>query len=279
MDYREKLEFLKRELKDKGRVLIAFSGGVDSTFLLKVARELLGKENVLAVTAKSQFFPDRELQEAKAFCLDQDIEHLIISGDVLEQAELRKNPPDRCYICKKLIFEKILAVAAQKGITYVAEGSNLDDLEDYRPGKKALAELGIESPLLKAGLTKEEIRTLSREYGLASWSKPSLACLASRIPYGEEITEEKLSIIDLAEQYLLDLGFKQVRVRYHGDVARIELLPQDMARALEPSIAEGIYQKFAEIGFLYTALDLKGYRSGSLNERRHDLEKRHDLLK
>ena len=266
MSYHSKLELLKKELKSQGRALIAFSGGVDSTLLLKVAKGVLGK-NVLAVTVRSPLFPDRELKEAQTFCASQGIEHLIIVSDVLRYKEFRKNPPDRCYICKKLLFKELLAVADQRGVKYVAEGSNLDDLADFRPGRKALLELGIKSPLLKAGLTKEEIRILSQKYGLASWDKPSLACLSSRIPYGEEITEEKLSMVDRAEQHLLDLGFKQVRVRFHGDLARIEIPVADNPRIVDPSIAQQIYNRFADLGFLYTTLDLKGYRCGSMNEK------------
>ncbi|NLM21641.1 MAG: ATP-dependent sacrificial sulfur transferase LarE [Peptococcaceae bacterium] len=268
MSYHSKLELLKQELKNQGQALIAFSGGVDSTLLLKVAKDVLGK-NVLAVTVRSPLFPDRELKEAQTFCANQGIEHLIIASDVLRHEGFRKNPVDRCYICKKLLFKEVLAIADQRGVKYVAEGSNQDDLADFRPGRKALLELGIESPLLKAGLTKEEIRILSQKYGLVSWDKPSLACLASRIPYGEEITEKKLRMVDLAEQYLRDLGFKQVRVRFHGDLARIEVPASDNPRIVDPSIAEQIYNRFAELGFLYTTLDLKGYRCGSLNEKFH----------
>jgi uncharacterized protein len=248
------------------KIMIAFSGGVDSAFLVKVAGDVLGK-NVIAVTAKSATFPERELHEAVQFCRQEEINHLIIESEELDDPEFGKNPFNRCYLCKKQLFGKILSIAADYGMESVVEGSNVDDLSDYRPGRQALEELGIQSPLLQAGLTKEEIRLLSREHGLTTWDKPSFACLSSRIPYGEEINKKKLQMIDLAEQFLLDLGFRQVRVRYHGDIARIEVLPQENNLIIRQDIAQKIYKKFTDIGFAYTALDLKGYRSGSMNEK------------
>ncbi|MCM1564985.1 MAG: ATP-dependent sacrificial sulfur transferase LarE [Dehalobacter sp.] len=266
MHYRDKLITLQGNLEKMSKIMIAFSGGVDSTFLVKVAGDVLGK-NVIAVTAKSATFPERELQEAVQFCRQEEISHLIIESEELDDPEFGKNPFNRCYLCKKQLFSKILSIAADYGMESVVEGSNVDDLSDYRPGRQALEELGIQSPLLQAGLTKEEIRLLSKEHGLTTWDKPSFACLSSRIPYGEEINEKKLQMIDFAEQFLLDLGFRQVRVRYHGDIARIEVLPQENNLIIRQDIAQKIYKKFTDIGFAYTALDLKGYRSGSMNEK------------
>lgn len=261
-----KLAFLKQDIESMEKVLIAFSGGVDSTFLLKIAQDVL-KEKVTAVIARSSSFPEKELKEARDFCKQYRIKHFIIVSEELEDPEFRRNPLNRCYICKKQLFSKIIEIANELGIRNIAEGSNLDDLADYRPGRQALSELGIQSPLLKAKLTKEEIRKLSKEFGLPTWDKPSFACLSSRFPYGEEISIEKLKMVELAEQYLLDLDFKQVRVRYHGDVARIEVAPEDRLRILELKRAEDIYEAFAKIGFTYTSLDLKGYRCGSMNEK------------
>lgn len=262
----DKLALLKQDLVRMGKVLIAFSGGVDSTFLLKISKDVLG-ENAIALTAQSTTFPERELNEAISFCKSQGIKHLVFESEELDDPEFGKNPVNRCYLCKKQLFGKILEIAAELGVDHVIEGSNVDDLGDYRPGRQALNEFGIGSPLLKAGLTKEEIRSLSKEYGLPTWDKPSFACLSSRFPYGEEITKEKLKMVDLAEQYLLDLGFRQVRVRHHGDVARIEVSPKELSKILEPQMAEDIYAVFSKIGFVYTALDLKGYRTGSMNEK------------
>ncbi|NLI91494.1 MAG: ATP-dependent sacrificial sulfur transferase LarE [Peptococcaceae bacterium] len=264
--YHDKLVLLKQDLESMEKVLIAFSGGVDSTFLLKIAQDVLG-ENVIAVTARSATFPEREIKEASRFCTEQGIRHLIFDCDELDDPDFGKNPINRCYLCKKQLFGKIQLIAGELGFRHLAEGSNLDDLGDYRPGRQALTELGIHSPLLKAGLTKEEIRILSKELGLATWNKPSFACLSSRIPYGEEITREKLKMIEQAEQYLLGLGFRQVRVRHHGDIARIEVSPEERGKILEQQNVEDIYEVFSKIGFTYTALDLKGYRSGSMNEK------------
>jgi uncharacterized protein len=207
------------------------------------------------------------LKAASFFCQEHGIKHLILESEELEDPEFRRNPLNRCYLCKKQLFAKIMEMAEKYDDPHILEGSNLDDLGDYRPGRQALAEFGIDSPLLKAGLTKEEIRKLSREFGLPTWDKPSFACLSSRFPYGEEITREKLKMVELAEQYLLDLGFKQVRVRHHGEVARIEVSPVDRLRILQSPLAGNIYRYFVKIGFSYTALDLKGYRTGSMNEK------------
>ena len=257
---------LKQYLASLEKAAVAFSGGVDSTFLLYAAKEALG-ENVLAVTSSSPFFPARELETTRSFCREQGIRHRIMENpEVLENEEITRNPVNRCYLCKHEIFENLLDLCRQEGIGEIVEGSNLDDEGDYRPGMKAIQELGIRSPLRQTGFTKEEIRILARYLGLPVWNKPSSACLASRIPYGDEISEEKLRMIDQAEQLLLDLGFRQLRVRGHGMIARIELEPSAFTTILKEDIREKVYQAFRDIGFSYVTLDLLGYRTGSLNE-------------
>ena len=261
----KKLEHLKEYLLDLGSVAVAFSSGVDSTFLLYVAHQVLG-DRAVAVTAQSCSFPKQELDEAKAFCEAHGITHFICQSEELDIEGFRQNPKNRCYLCKHELFEKIWEIAKQNGISAVAEGSNLDDNGDYRPGLIAVKELGIKSPLREAELTKAEIRELSRELGLPTWNKQSFACLSSRFVYGETISEEKLSMVDQAEQLLLDLGFHQVRVRIHGMIARIEIEKSEMGRFLDPETAEQIARRFHEIGFLYVTLDLDGYQMGSMNK-------------
>lgn len=265
MDKLEKLAKLKAYLQSLGSLVVAYSGGVDSTFLLKVAHEVLG-DKVLAVTARSASFPQREFQEAQDFVRQNGIRHLSVESEELEVEGFAANPLNRCYLCKKQLFEKIKAIAAEHDLRFVAEGSNMDDNGDYRPGLQAVAELGVVSPLREAGLAKQEIRELSQMMGLPTWNKPSFACLASRFPYGESITREKLAMVDQAEQFLLDRGFTQVRVRHHGTVARIEIRPEEFARLLEPAQSRAVYEAFKQIGFNYVALDLQGYRTGSMNE-------------
>ncbi len=262
----EKYNKLIEYFKDLGSVAIAFSSGVDSTFLLYAAHEALG-EKVIAVTASSCSFPKRELNEAKEYCKSIGVRHFIVESEELEIEGFSKNPPNRCYLCKRELFEKIFDLAKKEGIAYVAEGSNLDDNGDYRPGLQAVAELGAKSPLREIGFTKQEIRVYSAKFGLPTATKQSFACLASRFPYGETISKEKLSMVDKAEQLLLDMGFNQFRVRIHGDnVARIELQPEDFSRMLDESLRIRIYDSFKEYGFAYVALDLCGYRTGSMNE-------------
>ena len=260
----EKKAALTARLRAYGRLLVAFSAGVDSTFLLAAAQEALG-ENVLAVSAQALFVPAREQEEAVRFCQARGIRHHLIRMNYEEIPNFTSNPPDRCYFCKKAIFSAFLEEARRNDIPYVAEGSNLDDLSDYRPGLKAIQELGIVSPLKEAGLGKADIRALSREMGLPSWNKPSFACLASRFVYGESITLEKLQRIEQAEDRLLSLGFTQFRVRLHGDMARIELLPEEMTRLMDPALREEIRSFFHQLGFVYVTLDLDGFRSGSMN--------------
>ncbi|MBR2751138.1 MAG: ATP-dependent sacrificial sulfur transferase LarE [Clostridiales bacterium] len=268
----EKKQKLEQYLQELGSVAVAFSSGVDSTFLLKVAKDVL-KDKVIAVTAKSCSFPKRELQEATAFCEKEGIRQVVIESEELAIDGFRQNPKNRCYICKKELFTKILDVAAANGIEYVAEGSNLDDNGDYRPGLIAVAELGVKSPLRQAGLTKEDIRQLSKELDLPTWDKPSFACLSSRFVYGETISEEKLRMVDQAEQLLLDLGFKQFRVRIHGNIARIEVLPQEFPRLVEEGVRDKVCSTLHELGFAYVTMDLQGYRTGSMNETLDSKEK------
>lgn len=235
----KKYETLKEYLGSLRNLAVAFSGGVDSTFLLKVAHEVLG-EDVVAITARSISFPKRELDEAVAFALANDIKHIIFDSGEFNIEGFSQNPLNRCYLCKKEIFSMMSDIAKAHGLKYIAEASNMDDNKDYRPGHKAIAELGIKSPLREAGLSKSEIRRLSKKLGLPTWDKPSFACLYSRFSYGEELTQEKLNMVGEAEQFLIDSGFHQVRVRYHGDVARIEITKEDFRPFLEESMASTI---------------------------------------
>ncbi|MDR2356821.1 MAG: ATP-dependent sacrificial sulfur transferase LarE [Oscillospiraceae bacterium] len=261
----EKYARLIRDIEKLGSVAVAFSGGVDSTFLLKVAHDTL-RENAIAVTARSCSFPKRELDEAAAFCAAEGIEHVICDSEELDIDGFSSNPKNRCYLCKRELFDKIWKEARARGIEHVADGSNSDDEGDYRPGLEAGREQSVVSPLRDARMSKDDIRALSRELGLATWDKQSFACLSSRFPYGESITREKLGMVDKAEQMLLDLGLRQVRVRHHGGLARIETDEQGMQTLLRRDTREAVHEKFREYGFTYVSLDLIGYRTGSMNE-------------
>lgn len=261
----EKLENLREYLSGLHSVAVAFSSGVDSTFLLKVAHDTLG-DKAIAVTAQSCSFPKRELNEAIDFCKKEGIAHFICESEELNIDGFAQNPKNRCYLCKKELFEKIRAIAEENHIENIVEGSNLDDNGDYRPGLQAVAELEIKSPLRTCQFTKADIRAASRYLDLPTWEKQSFACLSSRFVYGETITEEKLGMVDKAEQLLLDMGFHQVRVRIHGMMARIEIEPSEFSKLMEEENRKFIAEKFKEYGFTYVTLDLLGYRMGSMNE-------------
>ncbi|MDR3306692.1 MAG: ATP-dependent sacrificial sulfur transferase LarE [Endomicrobium sp.] len=263
MNAKQKYEVLKKYIVDLENLVIAFSGGVDSTFLLKTAYNLLG-EKVIAVTSKSCSFPQRELNEAIAFCKKEGITHIICNFEELDIEGFSRNPTNRCYLCKKELFSKIWNIAKEKRINNVAEASNIDDNNDYRPGFIAISELNVKSPLRYANLTKDEIRLLSKKLELSTWDKQSFACLSSRFPYGEEITHKALSMVDKAEQTLLDMGLKQIRVRHHSNLARIET--DENGIKILMNNREEVYKKLKELGYVYISVDLLGYRTGSMND-------------
>lgn len=265
MEIESKLNNLKKHLKQLPSIAVAYSGGVDSTFLLKIAHDVLG-DKVIAVTARSSTYPEREFRDAVKFVREMRISHQVVSFNELDVPGFADNLPERCYFCKREFLSKVVATAHEHNIRHVVEGSNVDDRGDYRPGMQAVRELGVASPLQEAGLGKEEIRILSRKMDLPTWNKPAFACLASRFPYGQKITREKLQVVDQAEQFLLDLGLRQVRVRHHGEIARIEVSPEERSFFFDTDLMNKIYKKFKQLGFMYTALDLKGYRTGSMNE-------------
>lgn len=260
-----KFEKLKNLLGEMRKVLVAFSGGVDSSFLLKVAVDVLG-ENVLAVIASSETYPEKERDEAVKLAKSLNVRYEVIQTKELENPDFAHNPPERCYFCKMELFSKLKDIAESEGIPYVLDGSNFEDTSDFRPGAKAAEELGVRSPLKETGLVKEEIRQLSKYVDLPTWNKPSLACLSSRFPYFTEIEPESLKQVAQAEEFLKGLGFNQVRVRHHGQIARVEIEPQEFSKIVEKATKEKIINAFKKFGFIYITLDLAGFRSGSMNE-------------
>lgn len=270
---------LEALLSEMGGCVIGFSGGVDSTFLFAAAVQVLG-ERALAVTATSETYPERERREAEDLARRLGGRHRVIASEELDIPGFSENPKNRCYFCKKELFGKLRAVALEEGLPHVVDGSNLDDRGDYRPGRQAARELGVRSPLEEAGLTKQDIRELSREMGLPTWDKPAFACLSSRFPYGVRITREKVTQVGRAEEGLRELGLRVLRVRHHGDVARLELGPDEFQRVVN-GLRDEVVRIVKDAGYTYVALDLQGYRTGAMNEALRDLqplESRHGSL-
>lgn len=262
---RDKLDTLKENLAGLKKVLIAFSGGVDSTLLLKVATDTLGINNVVALTALSPSLPESEKTEAIALAKEINVKHILFDTNETKDSNYKKNDKERCYFCKSNLYEICKNEAALVNIPYILNGLNFDDITDYRPGQVAAIEKDVLSPLFDASLTKDEIRVISKNLDLSTWNKPEMACLASRIPYGEEITEEKLKIVEEAEKVLKNLGFKEVRVRFHKDTARIEINEKDFEKIIDKEIREKIIKEIKSLGFLFVSLDMEGYKRGSLN--------------
>jgi pyridinium-3,5-biscarboxylic acid mononucleotide sulfurtransferase len=261
-----KYERLKEICAGLGSTLVAFSAGVDSTLLLKVCVDVLGPEKAIAVTAVSESYPSHELAQAKRLARDIGARHILVDTHELEDENYASNPNNRCFYCKQELFTTVFPIAESEGLATVSYGANLDDVGDYRPGMQAAKQLGAKAPLLEAEMGKPEIRAVSRLLGLETWDKPAFACLSSRIPYGERVTDEKLQQIDAAEVFLVSEGFRQVRVRHHGEIARVEVPPADLPRFFEGGRNERVGRKLKEIGFRFVTLDVMGYRSGSLNE-------------
>ncbi len=265
MTAEEKLSRLKRVVNELESVVVAFSGGVDSTLVAKVCYDVL-KDNSMAVTARSETYPDFEFKEAQQIANEIGIKHLVIDTSELAIEGFANNPPERCYFCKTELFGKLKNIAKEQRLLNVADGANIDDTMEFRPGLEASKELDVKSPLKEAGMTKQDIREVSKMLKLSNWDKPAYACMSSRFPYGESITQDKLNMVSEAEKYLRGLGLVQFRVRHHETIARIEVLPGDIHFLTNSSAREGLTGKFKEIGFTYVTLDLEGYRSGSMNE-------------
>lgn len=265
MDLTQKKTALMRSITALKSVLIAFSGGVDSTLLLKLSHHALN-DRVVAVTMVSALQPAREREAAMEQVRTMGVRHITIHGRALEDAAFVKNDRDRCYRCKHFLFKKLLSMAQELDVAHVAHGANVDDLKDYRPGFKAADELGIVAPLLDAGLGKRDIRVLSKQLNLSTWDKPAMACLASRIPYGTRLTGKRLAMVDAAEEVLYQEGFRTCRVRYHDTIARIEVPETDIARIQDSTLRRNLLEKMKKIGFSYIAVDLAGYVQGSMNQ-------------
>ena len=261
----DKQHKLESGIKSLGSVLVAFSGGVDSALLLAVARSVLG-DGVLAVTAQSPSLPERELASAVEFAKLVGAEHLVVNTAEMSVTQYTQNSSDRCYHCKSELYGKLQKIAGERKLLRIVNGTNLDDLGDHRPGLGAAREAKVVSPLVDAGFAKQDVRDLARKLGLPVWDKPAMACLSSRIPYGQPVTEKKLAMVERAEDLLLAMGFKQLRVRHHGDIARIELCKEDIARFFADGLADSVQKEFSQIGFAYTTVDIAGYKSGRLNE-------------
>jgi len=263
-----KFEKLKTVIASYESALVAFSGGCDSALVLKVARDVLGRAKVKAVTAKSPSLAAREFEEAKRLAREFDAEHLIVETGEIERPDYQANSSERCFFCKGTLYEILSSLAAKTGFKTICSGANADDLNDWRPGLKAAEQFSVKSPLMEAGFSKQDVREFSKRLGLPTWDKPASPCLASRIPYGEPVTREKLFQVEQAENYLKDLNFSSVRVRHHGSVARLELDPKDFERLQDEAFRKEMIRTLKSFGFHYVALDLEGFRSGSLNEDR-----------